>query len=585
MKSAKKSRACQPGKKEVLNSPFPSNQRQVNASADFCQALSKIKNVMHLLAGHSECWEWSEDFSCFQPITLEHKKAGPIHPKLLTHLQERPPAEERVTQYDLLAWFRAVCTVRMPSKEEELLALRQISSRRMWLCSSNSAGKFSSYEAYAKGTERYNRKQIGHMLDTLKEIGAKDMDCAFLTLTCDHTKYESLADAWESYREKEISPVVENLRKNHAVEYVGVLESTAKGWPHLHILLFFPRGMFPELRKCKNEQVLNFGKLFNYVKSHVTSRVFKIKVVKGGNKIHYLTKYISKGATNGVFKLLDKKGRLSKEDWKLIHETVFLAAFRKRKVIKTRRGCKGKAADLPSSHDAVVFEKAGRSGAPLMASDLGGWESLPAAERRAILNSLCTNSLVSVPRVIRSMSVSEFKERFQRFPERQQEVSDEDLEVWERSGRLLYSSESFYTLFCEFVACPKTARLNRKFWRDYDSNEYSLFTDGYNLNDDEDFLLCCKDLINYYLQECVIKGYWICDVMEGKQGFTNMPKYEHLGNHQFAPIVSEDSSEAYFSYAEWENTTHAAVKALMAYYSNPKSSLKRLGDKKESFFS
>ena len=372
------------------------------------------------------------------------------------------------------------------------------------------------------------------------------MDCAYFTLTCDETKYENLADCWENYNEKEIKPVMENWRKNYGVEYIACMESTLKKRPHVHILAFFPKGMYPELEKCKNETVLTYGKLFNEVQRNKLSREVKIKVVKGENKIHYLTKYIGKGSVKSIFKILESKDEMSDEDWKLLFEFVFLTAFRRRKLLATRKGCK-----------SDVASKATQAEVSVSVPQKEEWEKLTASKRRSILNSICTNSLLNNPKTIYSMSYNEYKDNFGVFPMRKQQLSDEETEIFETKGHLVYEERNFFTDFVRFVQDPLHSPLNRKFYWNEEDDIYDLFTDAYDLNDDEDFLKCCNDLITMYLNKCCRLGYPYAEVLAGHEGLSFMKKPRHYAFGQYDFVCSSDPKEVYYT---WEEALEARRK-------------------------
>ena len=506
------------------------------------QAYSTILNICHLICGDNLHWRWSEKNNCYIPNSIDEKEREneKLVPGLLAYTDNKQERKKgSITIYDRLAWFREICERRNPTRKECVAAARIVAGSRQWLNIQKADGTSISVEAYAKGTERYCKKLNGRILDICKEIGAKNLDCAFITLTCDQSKYKNLADCWQNYNEKEVKPVMENWRKNYGVEYIAVMESTLRKRPHIHILAFFPKGMYPELEKCKNETILTYGKLFNEVQRNKLSQEVEIKVVKGENKVHYLTKYIGKGSVKSVFKVLESKDEISDEDWKLLFEFVFLTAFRRRKLLATRKGCKS-----DTVHETTQAE--GSVSVPKKEE----WCELSDAERRSILNSICINSLLNNPKTIYSMSYNEYKENFGAFPERKQQLSDEETKIFETKGRLVYEERNFFTDFVGFVQNPLHSPLNRKFYWNADQDIYDLFTDNYDLKNDEDFLRCCKDLIELYLKKCCEQGYKYADVLLCKEGLSNVRKPRTYAFNAFDFVMSEDPKEAYYSLDE-----------------------------------
>lgn len=506
------------------------------------QAYFPILNICHLISGDNSNWNWSDKNGCYFPLSKNKKenKKEKLVPSLLTYTpNKRKNTENSTTTYDKLAWFRKICSYRAPTREECVEAGKFIISRCQWLNIQKADGTSVSVEAYAKGTERYCKKLNGRVLDICKEIGAKNLDCAFITLTCDPKKYKNLADCWQNYNEKEVKPVMENWRKNYGVEYIAVMESTRNMRPHIHILAFFPKGMYPELEKCKNETTLTYGKLFNEVQRNKFSKEVKIKVVKGKHKVHYLTKYIGKGSVKSVFKILESKEELPIEDWKLLFEFVFLTAFRRRKLLATRKGCKKNVAKEITQAEISVSNPGKEE-----------WEKLTASQRRSLLNSICTNSLLNNPKTIYSMSYTDYKHNFGVFPVRNQQLNDEETKVFEKNGHLVFEERNFFTDFVAFVQNPINSPLNRKFYWNAEEDIYDLFTDSYNLKDDEDFMKCCKDLIIMYLRRCCEQGYSYAEVLACRDGLSHVKKVSNsvFGHPDY--VVSPDPKEVYYDLDE-----------------------------------
>lgn len=180
------------------------------------------------------------------------------------------------------------------------------------------------------------------------------------------------------------------------------------------------------------------------------------------------------------------------------------------------------------------------------------WEDLSVAEQRANLKSLCTNSLSFVRNKIYSMSYLSYRETFRTYPERSNDVSDEFADAFVKKSRLIFDDENFYTLFMDFVLCPEKSPLNIKFYWDGENGIYDLFTDGYDLDDDADFMQCCKDLLLYYYENCINKGYSLKEVMSGFVGLTHFRKWKKYHKFLVQEVSSDDIKEMYFSEEEVE---------------------------------
>lgn len=510
------------------------------------QAYSTILNLCHLICGDNLHWRWSDKNNCYIPNSISKKEQE--KEQLVSKFLKYSPNEDRVSSrknktYNKLAWFREICKKRTPSDDEIKTAARLISNSLQYIQISKKNGSIVWFEGNAKGTKAYNKKQDGKIKDTIKEYMSEPMDAFFLTLTCDPKKYKNLADCWENYLQKEVYPLTEPLRKHHGMKYVGVMESTAKCRPHIHLVCFVPKGTFPELQSLPNKKKLSFGKLYNYVKSHKFSEQTFIEVAKGDGLKYYCTKYLAKGIEQTVFQLLENEKEFSKADLKALKEFVFLTAFRKRKALLPHKRNKKDAA-LCVPRDEVSVSMPTRE----------DWDELSDAERRSILKGICINSPLNNPKTIYSMSYDTFADTFGYEASRNQDVKDEDADLFEKKGHLMYEERNFFTDFVEFVQNPLHSPLNRKFYWNAEEDIYDLFTDNYNLNDDKSFLRCCKDLITMYLEKCCIQGHSYARVLACREYLSDIKRLREVAKNVFVPVSSPDPKEVYYSKKEIEES-------------------------------
>ena len=506
------------------------------------QAYSSILNICHLIGGNNSYWKWSNKNSCYIPLSISKKEQQEekLVSSFLTYTNSKKNKDvSKDKTYNKLAWFREMCKERTPTDEEIKLAARIISDSLQYIQIAKKDGSIIWFEGNAKGTAAYNKKQDGKIKDTIKEYMNESMDAFFLTLTCDPKKYKNLADCWENYLQKEVYPITEPLRKHCGMKYVGVMESTAKCRPHIHIVCFVPKGTFPELKLLPNKKKLSFGKLYNYVKKHKFSEQTYIEVAKGDGLKYYCTKYLAKGIEQTVFQLLEDEKKLSKADLKALKEFVFLTAFKKRKaLLPHKKNKKNVALETKQAEASITIPQEEE------------WGKLTASEKRSILNSICINSPLNNPKTIYSMSYDTFADTFGYKASRNQNVSDENADLFESKGRLVYEERNFFTDFVEFVQKPLNSPLNRKFYWNAEENIYDLFTDNYDLNNDEDFLKCCRDLINMYLEKCCRQGYNYAEVLSYHEGLSFVKKIRHYAFNQCDYVVSLDPKEVYYTFDE-----------------------------------
>lgn len=430
--------------------------------------------------------------------------------------------------YDRLRFVRSILKYRNLTKEELKKALGICSDALLMLQTKGRNGKNSWYESNAKGTKRYNKIQQGKILDFVEVKKQERKDCFFLTLTCDVKKYASQEDAWKNYLQKEVYPVTENLRKHYGAEYVGTLESTANGWPHIHMMLFFPHNTFVEFKHYHNQQNIKKGRLFDMIKKKVNSEVFNLQAAKGKNLKWYLVKYIGKGIEESIFSLLNKKDEWTQSDLKQIQEFIYLTAFNRRKLLMTRKGCKKskvvqKKEDYfqdkefeslvhsiaPEGSTSVAkkyTEKEYRDQVRFLLKRIDQMSPDHATKLRGNLTSLCTNSPSWEDVIVNSMSFRDFVPLFGRVPERNDDVSDEDMLKFHWHSRLMFNSRNFIEDLMKFVINPEGSPINRMEWINQDAEVYIRLFGKYKFSDDKAFLKAFFVAFCSYVEFILLKG-------------------------------------------------------------------------------
>ena len=473
---------------------------------------------------------------------VEKKKIKPIPNVLYYHKEpfekERNPNKTR----NKILWAKEILKERALTDEELKLCTKLVSSSLMMLQTQNSKGNIAWFEGNAKGTARYNTIQRGKILDFVEEHVAKKYDCFFLTITCDTKKYMNRADAWETFLNKDVYKVTENLRKHYNGEYVATLESTAKGFPHAHIMMFIPHNTFPELKYYHNQQKIKKGSLFELVSRSVFSPVFDLQAAKGKNLKWYLTKYIGKGIEESVFEIIKKDGELKKSDRKLLQEFIYLKLFNRRKVLMTRKGCKSKEVTVAQEQKVSVSHNQASESEPM-----------DATKSRTYLTSICTNSPFLSDKVIYSMDFVSFADVFNVSPERNNDVSDEDAIIFERKGKMVWNSRSFISDFIKFVLNPENSLLNLKFYWDMEKDIYDKMLDGYNLDNDEEWLEAVTYVFDYYCTKILCNNESYAEVLGGRENLCNKKQVIIRSNGLYAYSDSEDPKERYYSIDEYLN--------------------------------
>lgn len=474
--------------------------------------------------------------------------------------------------YDKLQFVRDILKVRNLEEEELKKALEICASSLSMLQTVNREGKVAWFESNAKGTKRYCKVQQGKILDFVEEKRNEKKDCVFLTLTCDQKKYGSRSFAWENYLHEEVYKVTENLRKHYDAEYVATLESTAKGYPHIHMMLFFPHNTFPELKHYHNQQNIKKGRLYDMVCHTVNSKVFNLQAAKGKNLKWYLTKYIGKGVENDVFSLLDKKGEWKLSDIKQVQEYIYLKAFNRRKLLMTRKGCKKRKAE-EERLKTVAGKKYARHmrGANALSSVLERampftWESqdkvsvllerigkMPkahATKLRGYLTSLCTNSPSWQDSYVESLSFTDFVKHFRRVPDRNNDVKLEEKETFSLHGKVMINSRNFIEDFMKFVMSPSESDINRKEWLSFYFPKYYRMLDDYDFSDDKQFLMAIFKTFCFYVDNILVQNVEYREVLQQREDRTHFRKLQYIGEGKFTTHMCASPRESYYTKEE-----------------------------------
>lgn len=212
---------------------------------------------------------------------------------------------------DILDFVVKATQKRQLSDDEIKRAIKLLANRIMILRYKNDKNETRYFESFTKGTNRYNKKLSSKVKDFTAAVCSNGTETFALTITCDPKKYEhNRFDAWKNYT-KDINKTLENLRKHRGLKYLWVKESTKKGYPHAHIVLSFPKGFCKGYDKMQNAKRLFYGEFYEYIKANVVAPVFELQPIKGNNLKYYLTKYISKGEEDDVYRLGKKTEELT----------------------------------------------------------------------------------------------------------------------------------------------------------------------------------------------------------------------------------------------------------------------------------
>lgn len=179
-------------------------------------------------------------------------------------------------------------------------------------------GEVYFIQQFQKGAERYQTKAKWEIIDFCKTADKKYKNCVFLTLTMAQEAYNgNFAYAWKPFS-KELSKFTEKLRKFMDCDFVWVKESTLKGFPHAHLLIYHNEEFHHEFRnkgKKKKKKYISAGEWYDFLHRAWTFGFFDSDINRRKNTYNYLVKYIVKSA-KAQFKNILKASKVTKEDAK-----------------------------------------------------------------------------------------------------------------------------------------------------------------------------------------------------------------------------------------------------------------------------
>ena len=561
--------------KEYKNKYVQTNEQMKYTTIDKNVNIQSFLNFMQKFTSFLPVWHdnGNGNFTLKSAGKPFQKQEKLISSKLYYHQSFNGSSENTIKTYDKLQFVRDILKYRNLEEDELAKALQICATSLSMLQTVNREGKVAWFESNAKGTKRYCKIQRGKILDFVEERVKEKKDCVFLTLTCDQKKYGSRAFAWENYLQEEVYKVTENLRKHYDAEYVATLESTAKGFPHIHMMLFFPHDTFPELKYYHNQQNIRKGRLYDMVCHTVNSEVFNLQSAKGKNLKWYLTKYIGKGVENDVFSLLDKKGEWKLSDVKQIQEYIYLKAFNRRKLLMTRKGCKkrkaeeerlrvsagkkySKAVKYADTISSVLesikpLSEGSQNGVSVLLDRIYEMPEEHATQLREHLTSLCTNSPSWEDCHVESLSFDRFVKFFKRVPDRNNDVSQEEKEKFSFHGRVMVDSRNFIEDFMKFVMSPSESDINRKEWVDIHGQRCFRMLDCYDFSDDRQFLISVFHAFCFYVENILVRNVSYKEVLQQRENYTRHKKLQYIGQGEFTTHVYENPRESYYEEDEY----------------------------------
>ena len=394
------------------------------------------------------------------------------------------------------------------SEKTLLEGLKILYSKKMWLKIFYDEVGWRVFEGMQRGSPRYCKMFRHKIIDRAQDMIRRGGEIMALTVTFDAKNFtENRIKAWEEYS-KLLSRLMKELRRKYKCEYISVLESTNKGYPHAHIILAFKKGTIPYYGKLKNKTKIKYGELFNIVKKFAPARKFHLEVIKGNATAFYLVKYIAKGEKKDIFELLKKDGHLTKDERKLLQCLLYCTACETRQV---RMSEKIYFDDSVKPDAQVGIDSAGTAAgqtdaSPQKESGTAAWadhpdQDLPAGEnstaKRWALITRCNN----LPRhCLHHIYVMSHKRKMLLFGDADGRAIESDYEkskLFDKNAAIVGCGGCFFALVAKAVILNDIKKINIVYW-DKDYRRKRWF-DGVDLADDAAFVDALERLITFYL--------------------------------------------------------------------------------------
>ena len=499
-----------------------------------------------------------------------------IEPPLYSTERNTAAHRDLKKTWRMLQGFRDIMTEREPTDEElrHYLKIVKDSWALLQICKSDGSTKW--VPGRAKGTATYNQ-ELKEKLETFASLWSqKRYIVLFFNFTCDPHQYKNRADAWKNYKKKNVDPTIEYLRKHFGAKYEGVIESHANGYPHAHYIVWLPIEFFPELAKIKNGKEIKYGRFYKELRKRIPNRIFKVIKAGGKRVVGYLCKYINKGIENDIFNVLTSDEELTKTQRKEIIEFLALKAFNRRQVYLQNRRTYELDEEEEEEEEVSVSQQSASESEPLTATKL-----------RAHLIKICTNSPNLYYKTIYSMSYGSFIDRYKVPPQKVKEVPQEVAEDFKKNSTEVFNSHNFYNDFVAFCLDWENSPLNRKFYWGDSLNNYSRMCDGYDFNNDEEYLECVTMVFDYYATQILINHNSYADVLAGKENLTDTRRVWKLRNGLEYEAQENNACDNFISYEEKQRilkTRHRRLQSQIARNLYEEKQLKEhFGEPKDDF--
>ena len=483
---------------------------------DVSQSISTIKNLVHNICPEFDFWKYENgnwDIKNRTKDAKQFKCSHDVYINEVVDIRNKKKSKTRNIQRENIDKITLQVLNKPQLNDEELKKCLLLYKGIVPIMMQNYQNQFVANEGFARGTKRYETRKAIIISNTLNDFSKEKKCSAFLTITCDTSLYENREDAWKNFYKKEIKPVLFYLKKKYGILYAGVLESTKKGYPHAHFVVFCDEKLLPNWYRAKPGSRVKSGDLYKDIQKRKHSKIINLQYAKGKGVKKYLTKYITKCSKNDMFSLAKKEGELTTDERKTI--LCYLAAMCTHSRTLWQSQNKSKAKQEREKKDEIeleYLERKNKHNRKLFRKiDKLGERS--AKRKRAYLINICNNSPITCKKQFYSVGFGKYEKVAGGFPEKNHVCTPEEISVFKEKGAFLGCNGCLWSEIREFILNPESSKLNYYIYKYENEIIIKKFSDILNLDDDKEWLKCITFVISYYLNRIYEKKETLQDIL------------------------------------------------------------------------
>lgn len=418
--------------------------------------------------------------------------------------KEGDPTKDLYKQFRELLPYREKLAERNLTENEVRHCLKIIKKYSLYLTVQMPDGTQRGFHGRKKGLERYNKKMSANIRDCISEMVNRGYECFFVTTTFDPGfNGGDRADAWMNYY-ADFMHIFKDLVKHKGVKICWVLESTGKGYPHIHAIVGYPKGTYKNYDKLPRNRKLKYGELVDICKKAYSFKIFDVKVPSDNGIKWYLTKYITKTTTHDIFQMIEQEEPLSKEQLKTAYALIYTTMARKRMFAICRFTKNENPQQSENSQGGNLSEKDIEVVENLAQAEVVARSGQSLGRLRPFLRKLCTNFPCQSPKKVFSSNIFKAEKLTEGRIWNKDGLLPEDYKKLNEKGTKLTCGGCFYSHLVNFVLTDEDDFINI-IVRDENGKKTRYFKPEDFENDDM-YIAKIKSLIQVYTRFALDTG-------------------------------------------------------------------------------